>query len=71
MLQICEYSDDRCTVEGGKKLLLFCEKVTKEDIEVHFLQYTKSKKSSGPVSRSSDICISCQLCFMHQRSTLA
>ncbi len=37
--QILEYSDDRCTVDGGKKLLLFCEKVSKDDIEVRFTQY--------------------------------
>ncbi len=43
MFQIVEYSDDKCSVEGGKKLLLFCEKVSKEDIEVHFTQYKKTQ----------------------------
>ena len=28
---------------GGKKILLFCEKVDKNDVEVHFTLYTKSK----------------------------
>ena len=40
-LQIIDYSDDTSPVEGGKKILLFCEKVYKDDIEVHFTIYTK------------------------------
>jgi hypothetical protein len=28
---------------GGKKILVFCEKVDKSDIEVHFTYTTKSK----------------------------
>lgn len=42
-LQIIEYSDDHSPVEGGKKIMLFCEKVNKDDIEVHFIQHTKGK----------------------------
>ena len=42
-LSIIEYSDDRSPVEGGKKILLFCEKISRDDIEVHFSQYTKGK----------------------------
>ena len=41
-LQIIDHSDDSSPVEGGKKILLFCEKVDKNDIEVHFTLYTKS-----------------------------
>ena len=37
-IQIVDLSDDSSPVEGGKKILIFCEKVTKDDIEVHFLQ---------------------------------
>ncbi|XP_059097155.1 transcription factor p65-like isoform X2 [Tigriopus californicus] len=40
-LQIVDYSDDSCTVDGGKKILLFTEQIKKDDIEVHFTQYTK------------------------------
>ena len=40
-LQIVDYSDDRAPVEGGKKILLFCEKITRDDIEVHFTMNTK------------------------------
>merc|ERR1712018_337861 len=35
-LVIVNYSDNVAPVEGGKKILLFCEKVTKDEIEVHF-----------------------------------
>lgn len=42
-LQIIEYSDDTSPVEGGKKILIFCEKITRDDIEVHFTQYAKSE----------------------------
>lgn len=44
-LQITEHSDDRAPIEGGKKILLFCEKVTRDDIEVHFTQYNKSEST--------------------------
>ena len=42
-LQILDYSDDTSPVEGGKKILLFCEKVYKDDIEVHFTLFTKGQ----------------------------
>jgi hypothetical protein len=35
-LQITNYSDDKSSVKGGKKILLFCGKIHKDDIEVHF-----------------------------------
>jgi len=35
-LQIMEMSDSQAPAQGGKKLLLFCEKVTREDIKVRF-----------------------------------
>jgi hypothetical protein len=41
-LQIVDYSDDSSPVTGGKKILLFCEKVDKNDVEVHFTLFTKS-----------------------------
>lgn len=41
-LQIVDYSDDSSPVQGGKKVLIFCEKVDKNDVEVHFTLYTKS-----------------------------
>jgi len=41
-LQIVDYSDDSSPVQGGKKILIFCEKVDKNDVEVHFTLYTKS-----------------------------
>ena len=42
-LQIFDYSDDTSPVEGGKKILLFCDKINKDDIEVHFTAFTKGK----------------------------
>ena len=35
-LSIMELSDDNAPIEGGKKILLFCEKISKDDIEIHF-----------------------------------
>jgi len=43
-VQIVDYSDDTSPLEGGKKILLFCEKVMRDDIEVHFTQFTKSNE---------------------------
>jgi len=41
-LNIVDISDDTSPVEGGKKILLFCSKIKKEDIEVLFLHYGKN-----------------------------
>jgi len=41
-LNIVDISDDSSPVEGGKKILLFCSKIKKEDIEVLFLHYGKN-----------------------------
>ena len=41
-LSIMELSDDNAPIEGGKKILLFCEKISKDDIEIHF-RYFESK----------------------------
>ena len=41
-LHIVDYSDDSAPAEGGKKILLFCEKITRDDIEVHFTMNAKS-----------------------------
>lgn len=41
-LNIVDLSDDNSPVEGGKKILLFCSKIKKEDIEVLFLHYGKN-----------------------------
>ena len=35
-LNIVAISDNWSPVEGGKKILLFCEKVVRDDIQVHF-----------------------------------
>jgi len=50
-LQIVDYSDDSCPVQGGKKIVLLCEKVCKDDIEVHFTLYTKAGE---PVTSKGD-----------------
>ena len=42
-LQIVDISENSSPVEGGKKIMLFCDKVHKDDIEVHFSTFTKSK----------------------------
>ena len=36
MLYSHHFSDNWSPVEGQKKILLFCERVSKDDIEVHF-----------------------------------
>ena len=36
-LQIMDISDVTAPPEGGKKILLFCEKVSREDIKVDLL----------------------------------
>jgi hypothetical protein len=41
-LNIVDISDDTSPVKGGKKILLFCSKIKKEDIEVIFLHYGKN-----------------------------
>lgn len=37
-LVICKLSDCCCTVAGGKEMILLCEKVAKEDIQVRFFE---------------------------------
>lgn len=37
-LVICKLSECCCTVAGGKEIILLCEKVTKEDIQVRFFE---------------------------------
>ena len=42
-LNICNYSDNCAPIEGGKKILLFCEKISRDDIEIRFSYTDKSK----------------------------
>lgn len=37
-LVICKLSDCSCAVAGGKEIILLCEKVAKEDIQIHFYE---------------------------------
>ncbi|XP_012265400.2 embryonic polarity protein dorsal-like [Athalia rosae] len=37
-LVICKLSDCCCTVAGGKEMILLCEKVAKEDIQIRFFE---------------------------------
>ena len=37
-LTICKLTECAAPVSGGKEILLFCEKVSKDDIEVRFFQ---------------------------------
>ncbi|XP_067009588.1 proto-oncogene c-Rel isoform X2 [Anabrus simplex] len=37
-LTICKLSDCSSSVAGGKEIILLCEKVTKDDIQVHFVE---------------------------------
>ena len=39
-LQIMEMSDNSAPAEGGKKVIILCEKVSKEDIKVRFFDYS-------------------------------
>ena len=45
-LNICNYSDNCAPIEGGKKILLFCEKISRDDIEIRFSYTDKSKYAS-------------------------
>merc|ERR1712130_594926 len=38
-LQIMDISDNTAPAEGGKKIIILCEKVSKEDIKVRFFDY--------------------------------
>merc|ERR1719166_809963 len=38
-LQIMDMSDNTAPAEGGKKIIILCEKVSKEDIKVRFFDY--------------------------------
>ena len=42
-LNIVNYSDNCAPIEGGKKILLFCEKISRDDIEIRFSYTDKSK----------------------------
>ena len=48
-LTICRLTDCSASVAGGKEVLLFCEKVTKDDIEVRFFQEDANGKVSKKV----------------------
>ena len=39
-LQIMDMSDNSAPAEGGKKVIILCEKVSKEDIKVRFFDYS-------------------------------
>ena len=43
-LTICRMTECNASVAGGKEILLFCEKVTKDDIEVRFYQEDNNAK---------------------------
>eukprot|EP00096_Caligus_rogercresseyi_P014482 TRINITY_DN6999_c0_g1_i2.p1 TRINITY_DN6999_c0_g1~~TRINITY_DN6999_c0_g1_i2.p1 ORF type:complete len:382 (+),score=129.89 TRINITY_DN6999_c0_g1_i2:650-1795(+) len=54
-LHIYDQSDDWSSVDGGKKIIILCEKVCKDNIEVHFTQFSedgqviwRSKAEFGP-----------------------
>ena len=38
-LQIMDISDNSAPADGGKKIIILCEKVSKEDIKVRFYDY--------------------------------
>ncbi|XP_063222875.1 embryonic polarity protein dorsal-like isoform X4 [Bacillus rossius redtenbacheri] len=42
-LVICRLSDCSCTVAGGREIILLCEKVAKEDIEIRFFEGNENK----------------------------
>ena len=47
-----DISDIYSPVEGGKKILLLCEKVTREDIKVRFYDTASSWEASGEFNAS-------------------
>jgi len=44
-LNIVNYSDNCAPIEGGKKILLFCEKISRDDIEIRFSYTDKNGQS--------------------------
>jgi len=51
-LQIMDISDISSPVEGGKKLIILCEKVTREDIKVRFYDPASSWEAWGEFNAS-------------------
>ncbi|KAJ9597396.1 hypothetical protein L9F63_011741, partial [Diploptera punctata] len=43
-LVICKLGDCSCTVAGGKEIILLCEKVAKEDIQIYFFELKDGKE---------------------------
>ena len=43
-LTICRITDCSASVSGGKEMLLFCDKVVKDDIQVRFFQEDQDGK---------------------------
>jgi len=51
-LQIMDISDISSPAEGGKKIIILCEKVTREDIKVRFFDPTSSWEGWGEFNAS-------------------
>jgi len=52
-LQIMDMSDNSSSVEGGKKIILLCEKITREDIKVRFYDPINGWEGWGQFSASN------------------
>jgi len=52
-LQIMDMSDNSSSVEGGKKIILLCEKITREDIKVRFFDPINGWEGWGQFSASN------------------
>merc|ERR1719410_592521 len=52
-LQIMDMSDNSSSVEGGKKIILLCEKITREDIKVRFYDPINGWEGWGQFSTSN------------------
>ena len=62
-LTIVNVSDNCAPVEGGKKLLLFCERVSRDDIEIRFRYQDRSKYENKTTSHCRNFIVFLSLRF--------
>lgn len=56
-LNICNISDSSAPATGGKKIMIFCEKVNKDDIAVRFTERIGDKEIWSAVADKKTVCV--------------
>ena len=65
-VQIIEMSDDWSPVDGGKKMIILCERILKSDIKVNFFETDKSGNrtwEAGGIFQETDVHKQYGICF--------